>query len=138
MYKEYRPYRNFLILADMILTLAVFAVMAEPRVHLQSKIVESADILRILVPYVTVFVLWAALFGITDVYNLAAIQSFSRQWGRFTSSYFLAVFVFGGVLYFTYRDLPRLLVLYFSVANYFVLLFTRTFSPVICVGPSRP
>ncbi len=127
MYKEYRPYRNFLILADMLLTLAVFAAIAEPRVHLPSRIVESADILRIVVLYVTVFVLWAALFGMTDVYNLGAIPSFSRQWGRFTSSYFLAVFVFGGVLYFTYRDLPRLLVLYFSVANYFVLLFTRYF-----------
>lgn len=125
MYKEYGSYRTFLIVADMLLTLMVFTAMVELRPILPGQVIESADVSRIPALYVTVLLLWSALFGMTGVYNLANIPSFFNQSGRFTLSYLLAVFVFGGVLYFTYRDVSRVLVFYFSVTNYFVLLFTR-------------
>ncbi len=125
MYKEYGSYRTFLIVADMFLTLTVFAAMVELRPILAGRVIESADVFRIPALYVTVFLFWSTIFGMTGVYNLANIPSFWSQAGRFTLSYLVAVFVFGGVLYFTYRDMSRVLVLYFSVTNYFVLLFTR-------------
>ncbi|MFC1836833.1 hypothetical protein ACFL2Q_19265, partial [Thermodesulfobacteriota bacterium] len=125
MYKEYRQYRTFLIIADMLLTLIVFAAVVELRPMLPGKLIESPEGLRIPLVYVTVLLLWSLLFGMTGVYDLSRIPSLSKQFGRFTSSYLLAIFVFGGFLYFTYRDLSRMLVFYFSVSNYLLLLFIR-------------
>ena len=125
MYKEYGSYRTFLIVSDMLLTLTVFALMVELRPVLPGRIIESAEVSRIPALYVCVALLWTAIFGFSGVYDLANIPSFLKQWGRFTLAYLLAVFVLGGVLYFTYRDMSRLLVAYFSVTNYFLLLFTR-------------
>jgi exopolysaccharide biosynthesis polyprenyl glycosylphosphotransferase len=109
----------------MLLTLVVFAAIVELRPILPGQVIHSADSFRIPAVYVAVLLLWIPLFGMAGVYNLAAIPSFSNQFGRFTGSYLLAVFVLGGLLYFTYRDMSRMLVLCFSAANYFVLLLTR-------------
>lgn len=125
MYKEYRPYRTFLILTDMLLTLMLFALAVELRPILPGRIVESAAVYRIPAVYLTVPCLWCLLFGMTGVYALANIPVFSKQLGRFTVSYLLAILVFGGFLYFTYREMSRMVVLYFSVGNFFVLLVTR-------------
>jgi len=111
--------------ADMLLTLTVFALMVELRPTLPGRIIESAEVARIPALYVSVAVLWSAIFGFSGVYDLANIPSFAKQWGRFTLAYMLAVFVLGGVLYFTYREMSRLLVAYFSVTNYFLLLLVR-------------
>jgi exopolysaccharide biosynthesis polyprenyl glycosylphosphotransferase len=125
MYKEYRPYRRFLIAADMVLTLIVFAVVVELRPLLPGRIIDSPELLRVPLLYVTVLFLWTLLFGMTGVYDLPNTPSFSRQAGRFVISYLLAVFVFGGILYFTYREMSRMLVFYFTACNFGALLTLR-------------
>lgn len=44
---------------------------------------------------------------------------------RLTPSYLLAVLIFAGFLYFSFREVSRMLVLYFAVTNYFALLLIR-------------
>ena len=112
-------------MADVLLTVTVFALMVELRPILPGRFIESAEVARIPALYACVAVLWIATFGFSGVYDLANIPSFAKQWGRFTLAYMLAVFVLGGVLYFTYREMSRLLVAYFSVTDYFLLLLTR-------------
>ena len=57
--------------------------------------------------YVMVGLLWHVLFSVTGVYELRIIPRLSQQIGRFTSSYFLAVLMLTGFLYFTFRDVSE-------------------------------
>jgi exopolysaccharide biosynthesis polyprenyl glycosylphosphotransferase len=125
MYKQYRRYRRFLVLADLILTVAVFALIVELRPYLPGRIVDSLEAYHAPQIYLTVLLLWHVLFATSGVYELSRLPYFTKQLGIFTSSYCLAVFIFAGFLYFTFRDVSRMLVVYFSITNYFVLLLLR-------------
>jgi len=69
--------------------------------------------------------LWHVLFAMSGVYALDRISSLSKQFGRFTTVYFLAVLLFAGLLFFSFRETSRMLVIYFGVADYIVLLLLR-------------
>ncbi len=125
MYKQYRPYRRFLVFMDLILTVLVFAVIVELRPDLPGRMVGAQDVVRQPVIYVAVLLLWHILFATSGVYDLSRLPYFSKQIGPFTSSFFLAVFIFAGLMYFSYRELSRMVVIYFAFTDYFVLLLFR-------------
>lgn len=88
---------------------------------------EIGTINTFLNPYLhlTLLVLWPVVFTVTSVYD---IRRNVRPVGE-ARSLFLAVstatLVFGGVLYFTFRDVPRLLVFYFYLADLLLLSTVR-------------
>ncbi len=112
------------MLADMVITLTMFAAMAAARPYLPGRFVGQVDgVLPLL--YVEVMVLWYLVFLFIGVYDVSRIPSFSRQISRFTGAYFLALLAFAGLLYFTFREISRMLVIYFCLANYVTLLLVR-------------
>jgi exopolysaccharide biosynthesis polyprenyl glycosylphosphotransferase len=112
--------------ADVVLTIVLLAVMVKARPFLPGKPLEPSEaVLPATLIYVLVGLLWHVLFAVTGVYELRAIPRLSQQLGRFTSSYLVAVLTLTGFFFFTFRDVSRLLVIYFCLADYIVLLITR-------------
>jgi len=125
MYKQYAPYKTFLVLADIVVTLLMFVGISALRPYLPGRLVESGEMVALPVIYFLVVILWHLFFVMTGVYDLSRVPSFASKLGRFTSAYFLAVFAFAGLLYFTFRDISRMQVIYFSLSNYAALLLVR-------------
>lgn len=131
MYKQYRPYQYFLVLADLFLIAALLIVMVQLRPLLPGKSVLTADVVfefnRSWPLFLSVPILYHLVFAMTGVYDLSRVPFFSQQITRLTSSYLLAVLVSAGFLYFTYRDVSRLLVAYFSLTTFAALVVVRYF-----------
>lgn len=125
MYKQYKPYQIFLVLADILLTTIVFILAVELRPFLPGKAVVAQEIRFAPWVYPMVGVFWHVIFALGGVYDRSRLPFFLKQVGRFTSSSFLALFVLVGFLYFTNRDVSRVLVIYFCITNYLVLFLIR-------------
>lgn len=114
-----------LMLLDVLATVLMLAVMEQLRPYLPGRVVFVGEGLPHPVVYVMVAVLWHAVFGFTGVYESRIIPSFHLQFHRMTAAYVLTVLIFTGFLFFTFRELSRMLVIYFAAANYLVLLMIR-------------
>jgi exopolysaccharide biosynthesis polyprenyl glycosylphosphotransferase len=125
MLKLYARYRIILMLADIAITLTMFAVMAALRPYMPGRLIEQVDGAELLVIYVAVALLWYLVFLFSGVYDVSRIPSFSQQVSRFTAANVLAVFAFAGLLYFSFREVSRMLVIYFCASNYIALLLVR-------------
>ncbi len=126
MYKQYHRYKLLLMFCDVFLTITLLAVMVKVRPFLPGKAMGPSDaILPGTLIYILVGFLWHVLFAVTRVYELETIPRFSLQIGRFTSSFLLAVLMLTGFLYFTFREVSRMLVIYFCVADYTMLVVSR-------------
>ncbi len=125
MYSRYRPYKMLLMLVDAFLLIAMLIALAKARPFLPGRELHPMEVLPDPTVYVMVVVLWHLLFGLSGVYSLERIPSFSRQISRLTFAHALAIFTFAGLLYFTYRDVSRMLVAYFAGGAYIVLVLDR-------------
>jgi hypothetical protein len=94
MYKQYRRYRRILMLADVLCTAVVFAIMIELRPVLPGAAMDPSDTIHSPGLYVGILLLWHALFALTGVYDLSKIPRLSRQISIFTFAFLLAVFMF--------------------------------------------
>jgi len=114
------------MVSDVLLTVLLLWATVKMRPFLPGRALDpSAALLPGVLIYVIVGLIWHALFAATGVYELRIIPRFTQQVGRFTSSYLLAVLMLTGFLYFTFRDVSRMLVIYFCIADYSVLLLIR-------------
>ena len=131
MYKQYRPYQYFLVLADFFLVVTLLICLVKLRPLLPGKAILANDVLldpsRSWPIFLSVPVLYHLVFAMTGVYRLSRLPFFSLQITRLAWSYLLAVLVSAGFLYFTYREVSRLLVVYFSVTAFAALVAVRYF-----------
>lgn len=131
MYKQYKPYQYFLVLADFFLVVTLLICLVKLRPLLPGRAILPNDMLsdfsRSWPVFLLVPLLYHLVFAMTGVYGLSRLPFFSLQITRLTSSYLLAVLVFAGFLYFTYREVSRLLVVYFSVTTFAALVAVRYF-----------
>jgi exopolysaccharide biosynthesis polyprenyl glycosylphosphotransferase len=125
MYRQYNRYLILLMIADVILTVVVMATLVEARPFLPGRELAPELVLPHSAIFVMIAVIWFVSFSTTGAYDPLRIRSLSMQMGRFTSAHLMATFVFAGVLYFTFRDMSRMLVVYFCIADYFVLMLIR-------------
>jgi len=125
MYKQYKPYQVFLIIADAAFTIIVFIAMIQLRPFLPGRFIHPEDMLVEPSVYLAAAALWVTLGGFAGVYDLARLPFFGKQLGRITFAHLMATLVFAGFLYFSYREVSRMLVVYFALVNYLALLFTR-------------
>ena len=125
MYEQYHRYKSVLMILDVLISVLVFASMVELRPLLPGEIIDPDSVMPNSVIYVMQALLWHMVFALTGVYSTDRIFRFPNQLGRFTSAYILAVSVFAGLLFFSFRETSRLLVVYFSVTNYAVLVTVR-------------
>jgi exopolysaccharide biosynthesis polyprenyl glycosylphosphotransferase len=125
MYKQYHPYKLLLIVADFWITFIVLVIAEYFRPFMPGLPVEYSLIIRNSSIYFFAPFLFHVLFALTGVYDYRRISSLAAQITRLTFSYSLAIWVFAGLLFFTFRDTSRLLVIYFSVLNYLALVGIR-------------
>jgi exopolysaccharide biosynthesis polyprenyl glycosylphosphotransferase len=125
MYKQYQKYKLFLMAADVVLTLVVFAMAVRLRPFLPGENLLPHEVVPDARIYLVVAFLWHMLFAMTGVYKLQRVPVFVQQISRFTASFALAVLMFAGLLFFSFREVSRLLIIYFAAADYVVLLALR-------------
>lgn len=119
-------YVLFLAVADLVLTCISLFLASQARlilpwgIRLTDKMVQ----LPILV-YLAAVVIWGGVFILLSVYDQQRTLRVIEEAQVVTLAVGLATLVFAGLLYLTFRDIPRLLFLYFVVANVALLLLLR-------------
>ncbi|MGP8284200.1 MAG: sugar transferase [Desulfomonilaceae bacterium] len=125
MYKQYHRYKITLIIADFWITMAMLLVAEHFRPFLPGEEVAPSFLIQNYSIYFFCPFLFHVLFVLTGVYDYKRIPNLPSQITRLTFSYSLAVWVFAGVLFFTFRETSRLLVIYFTFINYIALIVVR-------------
>jgi exopolysaccharide biosynthesis polyprenyl glycosylphosphotransferase len=125
MYKQYHPYKTALIVGDFWMTMAMLLVAEHFRPFLPGQEVGPSSLIQNYSIYFFCPFLFHMLFALTGVYDYKTIPHLSSQITRLTFAYSLAVWMFGGLLFFTFRETSRLLVIYFTVINYIALIVVR-------------
>lgn len=125
MYKQYHRYKITLIIADFWITMIMLLVAEHFRPFLPGEQVAPSFLVQNYSIYFFCPFLFHVLFSLTGVYDYKRIPNLPSQITRLTFSYALAVWVFAGVLFFTFRETSRLLVIYFTFINYIALIVVR-------------
>lgn len=125
MYKQYHRYKLILIICDFWITIAILLVVEYLRPFLPGREIEPTMLIVNQSIFLFCPFLFHILFSLTGVYDYKRIPKLLLQIRRLTFSYSLAVWVFAGILFFTFRETSRLLVIYFSVMNYLALVAVR-------------
>ncbi|MFH1115837.1 MAG: sugar transferase [Pseudomonadota bacterium] len=118
---------------DAVLPLLILAFLVKLRPSLPGRFLGPEQVLPSPALYVIVVLIWHVVFSITGVYDLSKISSFANQIGSVTLAQSVAVLTLSGVLYFSFRETSRMLVIYHSLATYIVLLTVR-YSLTIYLG----
>jgi exopolysaccharide biosynthesis polyprenyl glycosylphosphotransferase len=115
------------VIADAVLTVLVMLLMVKLRPYLPGRVIGPDEVLAFHPLYLGILVLWLALFASIGVYALSSMPNFSKQVSRLTPAYLFTVLIFAGALYFSFREVSRMLVIYFAVTNYAALVVLRFF-----------
>ncbi len=126
MYKKYRLFQYFLVIADALTVLAVPVAMVNLRPFLPGKIVVPGDVLvwSFWEIYLAITIIYLLVLARAGVYDVSRLPFFLPQVFRLLSSYFRAVLVCAGFLFFVHREVSRVLIVYFSIVTFggFVLI----------------
>ncbi|MGO8878105.1 MAG: sugar transferase [Desulfomonilaceae bacterium] len=125
MFKQYHKYKIALVAADFWVTLVMLIVARYLRPFLPGKYLDSPFVIPHYSLYFIAPFLLHTLFALTGVYDSKRIPKLPGQIARFTFSYALGIWILGGLLFFTFRETSRLLVLYFAALNYVALVGIR-------------
>ncbi len=126
MFRRFRRYLTFLAIGDVLLTVAALgaAVLLRP-VLPWGRSIAGQSVLVSPVVYAVVALLWPIGFQTLGVYDSRLATNVLAQVRRLTIAVPVSVFVLGGFLYFTFRDISRLLIIYFALANWALLVLLR-------------
>ncbi|MBI5248233.1 MAG: sugar transferase [Desulfomonile tiedjei] len=137
MYQQYRKYRFLLMLFDVMSTVLVLSAVEKLRPLLPGRVITIGEGLPDPVVYLMVAVLSHAVFALNGVYDIKIVSSFEKQVRRLVGSYILTIIFLAGLLFFTFREISRMLVIYFAVGNLPLLLLIR-FAVVRYLTSKRP
>jgi len=127
MFRRFRRFLTLLAIGDILLTLAALAWAAFLRRALPwGKPLGPSDYHLVASGiYGIAALIWPVAFQMLKVYDSHLATSARGQVRRLTVAVPVSVFVLGGFLYFTYREMPRLLVVYFAVLDWSLLALMR-------------
>jgi len=120
------PYVPISIFFDMLLTLVSLQGAVTLRRYL--TIGEDIPLSATLVPtevYFLAAVIWYVMFYIAPIYDPEHHRHLWQEIRETSSTCVIAMFMFAGALYFSYRDVSRLLIIYFYIFNIIGLLGWR-------------
>lgn len=121
----YRRYKLWLMFLDVVVSIVVLAAAVEFRPYLPGRLMEPEEVLPSPLIYILQGLLWHIVFVLTGRYEMDRLTRVSKNLGSFTSAYVLGVAVFAGLLFLSFRQTSRLLVLYYASANYAALIAVR-------------
>ena len=120
MFRRFRRFLTLLSAADLLATMGALALAAALRPFLPGKSVGPGELVSPVV-YAIVALVWTAVFQVLGVYESQGAMSVSTQVRRMSKALPAAMFVLAGALYFSFRDVSRLLVIYFAALNWVFL-----------------
>ena len=124
--EEDANYIIFAYLSDVALTLLALFVALQARVHWRFGVtLTSQDIFTDPGLYITVGIIWTLVFFLLRVYDARATLRARDEFRMLTLAISLSAFVFAGALYLSYRNTPRLMFIYFIMADFAFLLGYR-------------
>ena len=120
---------NFIIYeyaSDLLLTLLALFIAYQARINLPFGVPLTADDINFTpAVYVTVGAIWTLVFFLFNVYDARNTLRASDEFQTLILAIGFSAFVFAGVLYLSYRDLPRLMFFYFIIADVVFLFVYR-------------
>ncbi len=125
-HEEDANYIIYAYVSDIVLTLLALYLAYLGRVSLPygrpltPELVQFAPAL-----YVTVAAIWTLVFFLLNVYDAQHTLRAADELQSLVLAVSMAAFVFAGVLYLSYRELPRLLFIYFVLADVAFLIGYR-------------
>jgi exopolysaccharide biosynthesis polyprenyl glycosylphosphotransferase len=127
MFRRFRRFLTLLAIGDVLFSLTALALAVFLRRALPWGKPLGEQESRLLAPvvYGMVALLWPVAFQMLSVYDSQLATSVRGQVRRLTVAIPVSIFVLGGLLYFTYREVPRLLVAYFGVLDWLLLALVR-------------
>ncbi len=125
MERRYRTLKLWLILLDVVVTVLSFMAAEHFRPYLPGRAMVWEDVFRHPLLYVMVALLWHVVLASAGAYDEKTLGSLRAQVFLFTPAYFFAVAALAGLLFFTFRDVSRVRIIYFALFNYFALLAVR-------------
>jgi len=124
--EEDANYIIFAYLSDIALTLLALFIAYQARITLAFGVtLTQQDITTDAGLYITVVVIWTLVFFLLNAYDTRHTLRAADELGTLTLAISLAAFVFAGVLYLSYRNTPRLMFVYFYLADFVFLLGYR-------------
>ena len=124
--EEDANYIIFAYLSDMALTLLALYIAYQARLHWPFGIpLTEKDITIDAGLYITVVVIWTTVFFLINVYDARNTLRAADELRTLALAISLAAFVFAGALYLSYRDTPRLMFIYFILAEFVFLVGYR-------------
>ena len=124
--EEDANYIIFAYFSDMALTLVALFIAYQARVHWPFGVpLTQGDIAIDFGLYSTVVVIWSMVFFLINVYDARSTLRAADELRTLVLAISLAALVFAGVLYLSYRDTPRLMFIYFILADFAFLVGYR-------------
>jgi exopolysaccharide biosynthesis polyprenyl glycosylphosphotransferase len=124
MFRRFRRFLALLSAADLSATMVALAVAVALRPLLPGKPLGSGDVLSPLV-YAIVALVWTPVFQVLGVYESQGAMNIATQVRRMSKAMPVAILVLAGTLYFSFREVSRLLVIYFAALDWALLTLLR-------------
>ena len=119
-------YVLFLAAADLILTCISLFLASQARLILPYGVLLTEKMVMLpLLVYAAAVIIWGINFVLFSVYDRRRLLRFLDEAQMVTAAVAMSNLVLAGLLYLTYRDVPRLLFVYFVVLDVFFLLMLR-------------
>lgn len=127
MYKQYYKNYLYLIVSDFLITILTLVVAAHLRLYLPGEELLASAV----VPHYSIYVITPLslliVFTMTGAYNFRIAPKLSDHFRQLVFSYAVWGWFFVGVLYFSFREISRLLIIYFAILNFVILVMCRYF-----------
>ncbi len=124
--EEDANYIIFAYISDMALTLLALFIAYQARINLSIGVpLTERDIAIESGLFVTVVVIWTMVFFLLNVYDARNTLRAADELQTLILAIGFAAFVFAGVLYISYRETPRLMFIYFILADFVFLVGYR-------------
>ncbi len=119
-------YTFFLAAADVVLTCLALFLASQARLLLPYGVPLSEKMVTLPpLVYGAALIIWGVNFILLSVYDRQRMLRFMDEAQRLSAAIALSNLVLAGLLYFTFRDVPRLLFVYFVVADIVLLIGLR-------------
>jgi len=124
MFRRFRRFLALLSAADLLATMGALALAEALRPFLPGKSMSQGDLLSPVV-YAIVALVWTPVFQALGVYESQGAMGILTQVRRMSRALPVAILVLAGALYFTFREVSRMLVVYFAVLDWAFLALLR-------------
>lgn len=124
MFRRFRRFLALLSAADLAATMVALLLAVTLRPILPGRALGPVDLVSPVV-YAIVALVWVPVFQVLGVYEPQRAMSISAQVRRVSGALLVAILVLAGALYFSFREVSRLLVVYFAVLDWVLLALLR-------------